>query len=150
MISNGKGKAEILGDHFESVFTDENVTNISELPNSNIPDMPSFDIDACGIEKLLKNINVKKASGPDEISSWILKEAASEIAPFLQFIFMQPIKTAEVARDWKLANVVAIYKKGNKTDASNYRPVSLTSVTCKMLEHIIFHHVMSHLEEHNI
>ena len=63
---------------------------------------------------------------------------------------MLSIKTAEVPRDWKLANVVAIYKKGNKTDASNYLPVSLTSVTCKMLEHIIFTHVMSHSEEHNI
>ena len=150
LISKGKGKAEILSEHFESVFTYENVTNFPELPNSNIPDMPSFDIDACGMEKLLKNINVKKASGPDEISSWILKEAASEIAPFLQFTFMQSIKTSEVPRDWKLANVVAMFKKGNETDAPNYRPVSLTSVTCKILEHIIFHHVMSHLEEHNI
>ena len=149
LVSNSKGKAEILSEQFESVFTNENLSNIPELSNSNIPDMPSFDINVCGVEKLLKNINGKKACGPDEISSWILKEA-SEIAPFLQFIFMQSIKTAEVPRDWKLANVVAIYKKGKKSDASNYRPVSLTSVTCKMIEHIIFHHVMSHLDEHNI
>lgn len=92
----------------------------------------------------------KKACGPEKILSWILKEAASEIAPFLQFIFMQSTKTAEVPRDWKLANVVVIYKKGNKTDASNYCPVSLTSVTCKLLEQMIFHHVISHLEDHNI
>ncbi len=63
---------------------------------------------------------------------------------------MLSIKTAEVSRDWELANVVAIYHKGNWIDASNYRPVSLTSVTCKMLEHIILYLVRSHLEEHNI
>ncbi len=79
---------------------------------------------------MLKNINVKKANGPDEISSWILKEAATEIAPFLQFIFMQSIKKGEVSRDWKIANVVAIHKKSSKTAASNYRSVSLTSASC--------------------
>ena len=118
--------------------------------NSDIPDMPKFVIHTEGVEKLLKNINVKKANGPDEISSWVLKETATEIAPFLQFIFMQSIEEGEIPRDWKIANVVAIHKKGSKTKASNYRPVSLTSVNCKVLEHIIFHHIMSHLQEHNI
>ena len=40
-----------------------------------------------GIVSLLKNINTKKATGPEGISCWVLKEAAEEIAPFLQFIF---------------------------------------------------------------
>ena len=46
--------------------------------------------------------------------------------------------------------MTAIYKKGLITQAVNYRPVSLTSVCCKMMEHITFHHIMSHLDEHNI
>jgi len=44
--------------------------------------------------------------------------------------------------DWKLAEVTAIYKKGSKSDAGNYRPVSLTSVCCKVLESILRDHIM--------
>ena len=93
-----------------------------------------------GIVSLLKNINTKKASGPDGISCWVLKEAVEEIAPFLQFIFNQSLTTGQVPGDWKCANVTPVLKKGSKKEVCNYRPVSLISVPCKILEHIIFHH----------
>ncbi len=48
-------------------------------------------------------------------------------------IFMQSIGKREVPRYWKIANVVAIHKKGSKTEIANYRLVSLTSVSCKTL-----------------
>ena len=48
------------------------------------------------------------------------------------------------------ANVTAIYKKGSRAEAANYRPILLTSVASKLLEHIIHSHVMKHLEKHNI
>ena len=103
-----------------------------------------------GIVSLLRNINRKKASGPDGISCWVLKEAAEEIAPFLQFIFNQSLTTGQVPGDWKCANVTPVFKKGSKKEACNYRPVSLTSVPCKILEHIIFHHIMGHLDAHHV
>ena len=53
-------------------------------------------------------------------------------------------------REWTAADVSPIFKKGEKYDAANYRPVSLTSVTCKVLEHIIAKHQMTHLEENNL
>jgi len=99
---------------------------------------------------LLKNINTKKVSGPDGISCWVLKEAAEEIAPFLQFIFNQSLRTGQVPGVWKCANVTPVLKKGSKKKACNYRPVSLTSVPCKILEHIIFHHTMGHLDAHHV
>ena len=83
-------------------------------------------------------------------SCWVLKEAAEEIAPFLQFIFNQSLTTGQVPGDWKCANVAPELKKGSKKEACNYRPVSLTSVPCKILEHIIFHHIMGHLDAHHV
>ena len=59
-------------------------------------------------------------------------------------IFTQSLDTGELPRDWSLANVAPIFKKGNRVLAENYRPVSLTFITCKLFEHIILDHVGDH------
>ena len=58
--------------------------------------------------------------------------------------------TGTLPSDWRNANITPVFKKGNTHTASNYRPVSLTSVCCKTLEHIICHHIMKHLEHYSI
>ena len=68
----------------------------------------------------------------------------------LSFTFQQSINTGEVPPDWKHANVVAIFKKGSRSEAANYRPVSLTSVPCKLLKHIIYRSIMIHLNYFDI
>ena len=60
------------------------------------------------------------------------------------------LRTGTIPEDWKNANIHAIYKKGDKSLASNYRPISLTSLPCKIMEHILFHQIMSHLDKHDI
>ena len=120
------------------------------MDSSGVSDIDPPEFQTKGIVSLLKNINTKKASGPDGILCWVMKEAGEEIAPFLQFIFNQSLTTDQVPGDWKCANVTPVLKKGSKKEASNYRPVSLTSVPCKILERIIFHHNMGHLDEHHV
>ena len=71
-------------------------------------------------------------------------------APILQNIFQLSVDSSQVPEAWKNANVTAIYKKGRRAEAANYRPISLTSVASKLLEHIIHSHVMKHLEKYNI
>ena len=93
---------------------------------------------------------MNKASGPDQIPCWILKVAADQIAPFLQKIFTLSLKAGTIPCDWKNANIHAIYKKGDKSTPSNYRPISLTSVPCKIMERVLFHHIMLHLGKYNI
>ena len=56
----------------------------------------------------------------------------------------------EVPTDWRQANVIPIFQKGEKYLASNYRPVSLTCICCKLLEHIIVSNILKHLDLHNI
>ena len=73
-----------------------------------------------------------------------------ELAPIICHIFSQSLTTGDLPEDWLTANIIAIYKKGEKCKPANYRPVSLTSVTCKLMEHIIFRHIMCHLEKHSI
>ena len=149
-MESSKQKAEALNKQFESVFTNEDMNNIPDLGKTTTPDIRSINIKVEGVAKLLKNINPKKANGPDQISCRILKETATEIAPYLKLIFDKTLEENDVPKDWKMANITALYKKGDKSKPVNYRPVSLTSVPCKLLEHIIFKHIMEHLEEHNI
>jgi hypothetical protein len=55
-----------------------------------------------------------------------LKDLAREIAPFLTRIFQSALNNGDVPKDWKYANVTVIFKKGDRFNASNYRPVALT------------------------
>ena len=134
---------------YDSVFTLEDPV-LPQLPDSPYPDMPNIQIDNNGVIKLLSGLNTSKANGPDLLPMHVLKEAATEIAPYLSFIFQQSINTGEVPPDWKHANVVAILKKVSRSEAANYTSISLTSVPCKLLEHIIYRSIMIHLNSFSI
>ena len=80
----------------------------------------------------------------------MLQSLAKELASVLRFIFEQSLLTGDLPTDWTRANVAQVFKKGSKLQAVNYRPVSLTCITCKLFEHIICRHVLGHLEQHKI
>ena len=78
------------------------------------------------------------------------QQFVAEFAPHLTTIFNTSITKGEVPTDWLQANVIPIFKKGEKYLASNYRPVSLTCICCKHLEHIVVSNILKHLDLHNI
>ena len=147
--TDAQEKATILNDQYQHVFTKED-PSLPALEESDVPTIPKIHVTERGILKQLHALDTTKAAGPDGIPTRVLKETANETAAYLQIIFQQSLDTGSVPTDWKHANITAIYKKGKRDEPSNYRPVSLTSVTCKVLEHIIFHNVMDHLDQHNI
>ena len=103
-----------------------------------------------GVAAQLQALNPNKSTGPDQIPPWFMKEHANDIAPVLTNIFQEAINSGVVPQGWKNANVTAVFKKGGKTDPNNYRPISLTSVASKVLEHIVHSHIMKYFEEHSI
>ena len=78
------------------------------------------------------------------------KEPRTQILQPLTKIFNHSVKLGKVPKDWKLANVTPIYKKGDKKVTLNYRPISLTSVTSKIIEKIIRDRLARFLESNNI
>ena len=102
------------------------------------------------MKKWLSDSNPLKASRPDLLQTRILKLVASEIAHVLSVIFQQSYDTGTVPTDWTHANITAVFKKGDKTKPSDYRPVSLTCILCKTMEHILFSQIMKHLDQKNI
>ena len=79
-----------------------------------------------------------------------MKHTTFETAPLLTHLFQQSLRKGIVTAPWKQANATIIYKKGDKTDSGNYRRVSLTSLVCKILEHVLVSQIMKHLEENEI
>ena len=135
-------KAQILCEQYTSVFTKyDGRAPVPTVPY-NLPSMPRVTIDANGVQKLLTEVKINKANGPDLIPNTVLKECNRELAPILTDIFRKSLRDGRLPKDWLNANVVGIYKKGPKQEARNYRPISLTSVTCKILEHIIFSQII--------
>ena len=148
--TTSRGKARVLSAQYSSVFKTEDTSTVPNLGPSPYSSMPRIQVTCVGVVKLLSKLNPKKAIGPDRVPTFILRDYAEFIAPILRIIFQQSLDTGEVPDDWKSANIAAILKKGDKNLASNYRPVSLTSVSCKVLEHIVFRSIMDHVDIHKI
>ena len=80
------------------------------------------------------------------MSGRILKDLQNFTAPILTIIFQKSLQTGCIPSDWKHANVAPAYTKGEKYNAVNYRPISLTCINCKIMEHVITKHILNHLE----
>ena len=150
LYSDTESKAEILNEQFHSVYTREDTTTMPEKGPSPYPEMPNIHVSNAGVLKLLKNVNSHKATGPDGIQTRLLREYAEQISPVLTRVFQMSLDSGSIPDDWRSASIVPIFKKGDKHKASNYRPVSLTSISCKLLEHIIHSQVMDNFDEHLI
>ena len=150
MITDSLSKAEILNSQSKFVFTPQSGNTFPQLPGTQFPKIKPLHISENGVFMLLDRMDVSKSSGPDKLPGRLLQSLAKEITPVVHFIFTQSLCTGELPTEWTQANVAPIFKKGSKLQAVNYRPVSLTCITCKLFEHIICKHILAHLEDHKI
>ena len=88
-----------------------------------------------------------QSCGPDDIHPHVLNKSASALCVPLAKIFQMSLERGECPEDWKVANVTPIHKKGDRTNPSNYRPVSLTSQVCKVLESLVRKRIIEHMND---
>ena len=100
--------------------------------------MPKIAVSVNGVQKLLSNLKPDKEAGSDNIKPLVLKELSSQISPLITLLFQKALDSRILPKVWTSANVIPLFKKGNKEDPANYRPISLTCILCKSLEHLIF------------
>ena len=148
--SDPKTKANILNCQFASVFTNDSSTNLPNLGPSLHPSMEDITVNILGVAKLLRNLKPHKATGPDGVPARLLKEIAEEVAPAVTLLFQASLDQGRIPLSWKKALIVPIFKKGNRSVASNYRQISLTTILCKLCEHIIHCAIIGHLSKHDI
>ena len=137
-------------DQFASVFVpddnsmpDFDVPHVADLPEN---EMSVYAVSSYMVEKLIRRLKPNSAPGEDGISPKILKSFASEFSVPLSLIYSLSLKKGVLPRAWKDAIVIPVFKnKGDKNEPLNYRPISLTSHCCKMLESIMKEWLLQHI-----
>ena len=111
-----------------------------------IPYIPSIIISARKVRRALHSLKTDKASGPDGIPPRFLKEFADDLAPVLCRLFRLILISCTCPSSWKHALVQPVPKKGDRSNLSNYRPITLTSAVAKVFETLLNSHFIKHLE----
>jgi len=148
--TDNQAKVDILNSQLSSVFTSDDGSTLPDLGISPYPDISPVDINTSGIVGLLSDLDPSKSQGSDKIKQKLLKLLADEVSPCIQLLFSASLHQCVVPADWKRTIVCPIFKKGDRKNPSNYRPVFLTSICSKIMEYVIYSNVMSHLEAYNI
>ncbi|CAM5175000.1 unnamed protein product [Eretmochelys imbricata] len=146
--------AEKLNEFFASVLTAEDIREIPKPELSFVRDrseeLSQIEASLEEVLELIEKLNSKKSPGPDGIHPRVLKELKCEIAELLTMVCNLSFKSASVPNDWKIANVMPIFKKGSRGDAGNYRLISLMSVPGKLVETVVKNKIVRHIEEHKL
>ena len=149
-ITDDKGKADILNKFFSSVFTKEDLSNLPNMTageNSDGIILTDLRVSQEAVHKKLKSLNPNKSPGPDQLFPKLLVELSAELSLPFTILFNSSLEHGVIPKDWKHAIVTPIFKKGSKTSTNNYRPVSLTSIVCKLLESFVRDSIQTHMEE---
>nr|VZI13787.1 unnamed protein product [Spirometra erinaceieuropaei] len=138
-ISDDKDKAEHLSQFFRSVVTNEET-----------PTLEAVFFTETIVRNELLNLKESTSPGPDAIPAKLLKRLAPEMSKPLALIFQTSFVTGCLPSDWKSATITPLFKGGSHAAANNYRPVSLTSICCNIMEKIINKALKQFIEQHHL
>ena len=94
-------------------------------------------INVARILRILKKLKNGKAPGLDGMTTHFLKMCGMEIAIYLDWLFKRILKDGRIPQEWKVARIIPVFKGGERWRLTNYRPISLTSVICKVFETLV-------------
>ena len=151
LVHDEKEMANICNNYFHESFNKPTENeDLPEMENMCEENINEINITQEKVKTKLEKLNQYKSCGPDKIHPHVLKETAASCSIPLSIIFRESLRVGETPDDWKKANVTPIFKKGSRNEPANYRPVSLTSQVCKVLESIVKEHVFEHLNSKDL
>ena len=141
--------ADVFCDAFSSVFVNESYGPLpKECYDTTYEEQISdIVIEDSSVKDELCKLDIFKSFGPDTVHPKLLKSLGSNVS-FVHSIgelFRKCANTGKIPPDWKSASIVALHKKGSRDVALNYRPVSLTSILCKVYEKVVRKHILKQL-----
>ena len=137
-VTSAMDKANMFNNFFSSVFTQEDLNHLPSAPKLKIKEgLDDFVFTEADVLSLLRKLNVTKSPGPDNIHPRVLKVCADELVTPLYLLFRASLTAGKLPNAWNVATVSPIFKKGSRSDVSNYRPISLTSICCKTMEKLV-------------
>lgn len=142
IASDPQSKADMFNAYFHTLFTSREsgsiMPAINEKMNTGLSNMV-FTTEM--VFKELSQLDVNKSCGPDNLSPQVLKKCAVQLAPSLTKLFNLCMSKSVLPSQWKSANIIPVFKKGDKDDVCNYRPISLLCIVSKVMERCIVNHV---------
>ena len=158
LVTDRTSICEHLNQFFQSVFDPPTprstvINAINNFPSRSNPD-PAFTIEEIfstpKVLRKLERLSSDKTSGNDKVATHALKMCATALAGPLTHVFKRSLRDSVLPSEWKEANVTPIFKRGSRTEVGNYRPVSLTSVPCKVMESLVKDYILKHLDQRNL
>jgi len=151
LYTTDASKAELLNNYFSSVSTKDD----GVLPEFDrfVPEDVEFSnvtFTPENVMKVMRKLKNKTSCGPDGLPSILFRKLASHLAMPLSLLFNNSISVGKIPDDWKKAIITPISKGGLASDVCNYRPISLTSVACKIMERVIVQHLLSYLSLYRV
>ena len=132
IISEGFQMAEVLNEHFSSVFTTEDISSLpvpfTKFEGNKSQHLGQLYVTLVMIANKIKKMKDNKSPGVVGIPPKLLKEIVEQIITPLAKVFNLSLEEGIVPSEWKEANITLLFKKGSRNKPENYRPVSLTSV----------------------
>ena len=150
IISDGFQMAEVLNEYFSSVFTTEDITSLPVLFTKFEGNKSEHFVTPEMIAQKIKKTKDNKSPGVEGIPPILVKEIVEQISTPLAKLINLSLEEGIVHSEWKEANITLLFKKGSRNKPDNYRPVSLTSVVCKLLETLIRDHMVEFLVKHKL
>ena len=151
-ITNKREISQLLLEQFSSVFStpsnDKKITNpdLFFLDNENETQLDDIIIND---DHIISAVN-EMSAGPDGLPSSFLKECLPELIQPLKILFRKSLDSGDIPAILKRAAIIPVFKGGDETCPSNYRPISLTPVLMNLLERIIRKQVISFVVTNNL
>ena len=145
-VTDDVGKANLLNRTFAAKFADPDAPFVPNVPFSTDANLTDFYVSEDTVRRLLQDLVVSKACGPDGLSARILRECANELAVPLCKIFRMSVRKGIFPEQWAEANIVPVHKKGSRKDPNNYRSISLLPLCAKVFEKIVCDQLFQHAQ----
>ena len=148
LINDSTEKAELLNNYFTSVFTqDDGILQMWKI-NRPTQTITHTRTNPLQVENIIKNLKYKNSTGPDNLfSNKFFKSCKDSICEPLAMLFNKSLEAGIIPNKWRLAKVIALFKSAEVFKTSNYRPISLTSVPCKINETIVAEVIKNHMTD---
>lgn len=134
---------KLFNSAFSSVFTTEPHVPLPAFPVAVTSPTPDITFPPDGTSTLIDNHKLSWSAGVDEIASKLLKNTKRISTMYLTLLYSQSLSPGTLPNEWKKSKVFPVYKSGNRNSPLNYRPISITSVPCKIMEHVLYSQVMN-------
>ena len=143
-------KADLFNHYFHSVYTPRSFSTVSTTnsDSSPIPTISTISVQEEEIFCILSSLDPSKAMGADKIGPKLLRSCASSLCHPLTLLFQRCINLSCIPSEWKIHSITPLFKKGDPSSVTNYRPISLLCSVSKVLERLIFNHVSDHIFPH--